>query len=166
MNVWEGVALALTQIRTEKLKSFFSLLGVIIGVMFLIVVVSVVEGMDQYIKEDFASQIFGLNTITVTRAPSVQISSHGREARQWARRRRLSFEDAEAILAAGAEKISVNTPALEDPDLIDRLFDLEKVIRGTGDILKGPRPPSPIVPYSSVFNAPGRDSRSCECVCK
>ena len=50
MNVWEGVALALNQIRTEKLKSFFSLLGVIIGVMFLIVVVSVVEGLDQYIK--------------------------------------------------------------------------------------------------------------------
>lgn len=32
-----------------------------------------------------------------------------------------SVEDAEAILAAGAEKISVNTPALEDPDLIDRM---------------------------------------------
>lgn len=29
--------------------------------------------------------------------------------------------DAETVLGAGAEKISVNTPALEDPDLIDRL---------------------------------------------
>jgi putative ABC transport system permease protein len=74
MNVWEGVVLALNQIRTEKLKSFFALLGVIIGVMFLLVVVSVVEGMDRYIKEDFASQIYGLNTITVRRTPSVQIN--------------------------------------------------------------------------------------------
>jgi imidazole glycerol-phosphate synthase subunit HisF len=32
-----------------------------------------------------------------------------------------SVEDAEAVLAAGAEKISVNSPALADPDLIDRL---------------------------------------------
>jgi len=32
-----------------------------------------------------------------------------------------SVEDAEAVLAAGAEKVSINTPALEDPDLIDRL---------------------------------------------
>ncbi|MEZ5475611.1 MAG: HisA/HisF-related TIM barrel protein [Steroidobacteraceae bacterium] len=32
-----------------------------------------------------------------------------------------SVEDAEAILNAGAEKISVNTPALADPSLIDRL---------------------------------------------
>ncbi len=32
-----------------------------------------------------------------------------------------SVEDAEAVLAAGAEKVSINTPALEDPSLIDRL---------------------------------------------
>ena len=33
----------------------------------------------------------------------------------------LSIGDAEAVLGAGAEKISVNSPALNDPDLIDRL---------------------------------------------
>jgi cyclase len=32
-----------------------------------------------------------------------------------------SVADAEAILAAGAEKVSINTPALEDPELIDDL---------------------------------------------
>jgi imidazole glycerol-phosphate synthase subunit HisF len=32
-----------------------------------------------------------------------------------------SVADAEAVLNAGAEKISVNSPALSDPDLIDRL---------------------------------------------
>ncbi len=106
MNVWEGVVLALNQIRTEKLKSFFSLLGVIIGVMFLIVVVSVVEGLDQYIKEDFASQIFGLNTITLTRTPSVQVNTSEEEWRAWQRRRRLKFADAEAI----REKLTI--PAL------------------------------------------------------
>ncbi len=106
MNVWEGVVLALNQIRTEKLKSFFSLLGVIIGVMFLLVVVSVVEGMDRYIKDDFASQIFGLNTITITRSPSVQITTDGAQARRWARRRRLTFEDAETI------KETLSIPAL------------------------------------------------------
>ena len=93
MNVWEGVALALTQLRTEKLKSFFSLLGVIIGVMFLIVVVSVVEGLDRYIKEDFASFVFGLNTITVSRTPSVQMNTDREQWREWQRRDRLRFED-------------------------------------------------------------------------
>jgi putative ABC transport system permease protein len=106
VNVWEGVRLALTQIRTEKLKSFFALLGVIIGVMFLIVVVSVVEGLDRYIKEDFASFVFGLNTITVTRTPSVQVNTDREQWREWGRRRRLRFEDAEVI----QEKLSI--PAL------------------------------------------------------
>ena len=46
MQLWEGVTLAMTQLRAQKLKSFFALLGVMIGVMFLLVVVSVVEGMD------------------------------------------------------------------------------------------------------------------------
>lgn len=93
------MVLALNQIRTEKLKSFFSLLGVIIGVMFLIVVVSVVEGLDQYIKEDFASQIFGLNTITLTRTPSVQVNTSEEEWRAWRRRRRLEFGDADEVRA-------------------------------------------------------------------
>lgn len=106
MNVWEGIILAFNQIRTEKLKSFFSLLGVIIGVMFLIVVVSVVEGLDRYIKEDFASFVYGLNTITVSRTPSVQVNTQEEQWRAWRRRRRLEFEDAEAI----REKLTV--PAL------------------------------------------------------
>ena len=106
MNVWEGIVLAFTQIRTEKLKSFFSLLGVIIGVMFLIVVVSVVEGLDRYIKEDFASFVYGLNTITVSRTPSVQMNTDQEQWRAWRRRRPLEFEDADAI----REKLTI--PAL------------------------------------------------------
>jgi imidazole glycerol-phosphate synthase subunit HisF len=34
-----------------------------------------------------------------------------------------SVADAELVLAAGAEKISVNSPALDEPDLIDRLSE-------------------------------------------
>lgn len=34
-----------------------------------------------------------------------------------------SLDDAKAILAAGADKISVNSPALENPDFISRLAD-------------------------------------------
>ena len=44
-----------------------------------------------------------------------------------------SIEDAEAVLNAGAEKISVNSPALADPALIDRLsrrFGVQCVVLG------------------------------------
>lgn len=93
------------QIVQEKLKSFFSLLGVIIGVMFLIVVVSVVEGMDRYIREDFSSQIFGVNTITLRRTPQVNFNTSAEERRERARRPRLTYADADAIrdgLGSGA----------------------------------------------------------------
>jgi cyclase len=44
-----------------------------------------------------------------------------------------SVEDAEAVLNAGAEKISVNSPALADPALIDRLsarFGAQCIVAG------------------------------------
>ncbi|MDH3270353.1 MAG: ABC transporter permease [Gemmatimonadota bacterium] len=97
MHLWEGVTLAFQQIQTEKLKSFFSLLGVILGVMFLIVVVTVVEGLDRYVREDFSSQVFGVNTVTLSRWEEVNINVSREEWRERARRPRLSFEDADAI---------------------------------------------------------------------
>ncbi len=96
MNVWEGVRLAMTQIRAQKLKSFFSVLGVIIGVMFLIVVVSVVEGMDRYVRDDLASEFLGINTVTVQRMGSVG-NRTGAERRAIARRPPLTAADADAV---------------------------------------------------------------------
>ena len=65
----EAVRLALAQIRVQKLKSFFTLLGVMIGVMFLIAVVSIVEGMGRYMEDDFAGRLLGANTFTLRRYP-------------------------------------------------------------------------------------------------
>lgn len=97
MHLWEGVALAFQQIRSEKLKSFFSLLGVILGVMFLIVVVTVVEGLDRYVREDFSSQIFGVNTVTLRRSESVNINRSREERRAIARRPGITFADADVL---------------------------------------------------------------------
>ena len=99
MNKREGILLALNQIRAQKLKSFFAVIGVIIGVMFLITVVSVVEGMNRYIEEDFANAIFGINTLTVQRTPAVQIEGNPDVWREYARRPRLRQDDADAIRA-------------------------------------------------------------------
>lgn len=97
MQFREGIRLALLQIRQDKLKSAFSLLGVIIGVLFLIIVVSVVEGMDRYVTEDLSQEIFGINTIQVRRVPQVQIEVNPAQRREWSRRPRLTFDDADAL---------------------------------------------------------------------
>ncbi|MCG6956749.1 MAG: ABC transporter permease [Gemmatimonadetes bacterium] len=97
MQLWEGITLAFQQIWTQKLKSFFSVLGVILGVMFLIVVVTVVQGLDQYVREDFTSKVFGVNTVTLRRWSSVNINTDPEEWRARLRRPRLYFDDAAAI---------------------------------------------------------------------
>jgi putative ABC transport system permease protein len=97
MHILEGVMLALGQIRAQKLKSFFAVLGVIIGVMFLITVVSVVEGMNRYMEEDFARTIYGLNTVTLSRTPEIQMSGDADTWREYRRRPRITFRDADAI---------------------------------------------------------------------
>jgi putative ABC transport system permease protein len=97
MGILEGVLLALGQIRAQKLKSFFAVVGVIIGVMFLITVVSVVEGMNKYMEEDFARTIYGLNTVTLSRTPEIQVSGDADTWREYRRRPRITFRDADAI---------------------------------------------------------------------
>ncbi|MDX1676048.1 MAG: ABC transporter permease [Longimicrobiales bacterium] len=97
MSPREAVRLAFAQIRAQKLKSFFSVVGVIIGVMFLIAVISIVEGMNRYMEDDFAKTIYGLNTVTVRRTPSVQMNTSREQRRAWWRRPRLRIEDARAI---------------------------------------------------------------------
>ena len=97
MHIWEGVTLAMQQLRSEKLKTFFALLGVIIGVMFPLVVVSVIEGMDRYIRDDFSSQIFGINTVTLRRSPELSFNSDPEYRRAQRRRPRITFADADLI---------------------------------------------------------------------
>ena len=100
MQLFEGIRLALQHIATEKLKSFFSVLGVVIGVMFLIVVVSVVEGIDRYMREDVASEIFGLNTVMLRRWPAINIDVSAEERRERLRRPRITHADASALRTA------------------------------------------------------------------
>lgn len=100
MHIREGIRLGLLQLRQEKLKSAFSLVGVAIGVMFLIVVVSVVEGLDRYITEDFADEVFGLNTLQVRRTPSVSVTGAGDQVRAMERRPRITRDEADVVRRA------------------------------------------------------------------
>jgi putative ABC transport system permease protein len=71
MPTLEAIRLALRTIRVQKLKSFFSLIGVLIGVTFLIAVVSIVQGMNRYMVERFANTLVGANTFELRQRPSI-----------------------------------------------------------------------------------------------
>ena len=103
MKTRDAVLLALAQLRVQKLKSAFTLLGVTIGVMFLIAVVSIVEGMGKYVEEDFASRLIGTNTFTVRRFDNVAGGpggNRGFDSRAAQRRPLLRMTDIDAVRAA------------------------------------------------------------------
>src|SRR5437667_10632362 len=99
MPLFEAIRLALAQIRVQKLKSFFTLLGVTIGVMFLIAVVSIVEGMSKYVEEDFMGRVLGGNTFTLRRMPGFGDHVTYEERRCWQRRPPASPRDATRVRA-------------------------------------------------------------------
>lgn len=99
MSLLEAVRLALAQIRVQKLKSFFTLLGVTIGVMFLIAVVSIVTGMSKYVEDDFVGRLLGANTFTLRRFPWFGNNTTYDEWREWQRRPRFYQRDVRAITA-------------------------------------------------------------------
>ncbi|HLJ30004.1 MAG TPA: ABC transporter permease [Candidatus Angelobacter sp.] len=69
VSLREPALIALETLRTHKLRSFLTLLGVILSVATLIVVVSMIRGTNQYISDRVAN--FGANVFLVTQYPIV-----------------------------------------------------------------------------------------------
>lgn len=91
---------AMGQIAANKLRSFFTLLGIIVSVAFLVAVVAIIEGMNAYVKENIAGAVIGANAFQVRRTP-LQIGLFDDEGwKRVARRPRVTAADAEAVRAA------------------------------------------------------------------
>ena len=63
MKFWESFQLALANIRGSKMRSFLTMLGIIIGVSAVIVIVGLGNGMQKYMEDSIAEM--GTNTLTV-----------------------------------------------------------------------------------------------------
>ena len=106
MRMLEAVRMALRTLRAQKLKSFFSLVGVLIGVTFLIAVVSIVQGMNRYMVERFANTLVGANTFQLRQRPSITSGHISDDVwLAWRRRPRISYDDADYV------RKRVRTPA-------------------------------------------------------
>jgi putative ABC transport system permease protein len=97
VKLFEAIRLALQQIRAQKLKSGFSLIGVFIGVTFLIGAWSIVNGMNVYMTDKFAGTLVGVNTFHLRRSPNVNFNVEDSVWRSWRRRPRIKFADANAV---------------------------------------------------------------------
>jgi len=91
---------AFTQIRVSKLRSFFTLLGIVVSVAFLVAVVAIIQGMNAYVKENIADNMVGANSFMVRRDP-IQIGLISDDDMERARRRPpITMADAEVVARA------------------------------------------------------------------
>ena len=64
MKLTESLALALKNIRSSKMRTFLTMLGIIIGVSAVIVITGLGNGMQKYMEDSFAE--LGTNSLSVT----------------------------------------------------------------------------------------------------
>lgn len=93
MPLWDAVRLALVEAWSHKLRSFFTLLGIIVSVAFLIAVVAVIQGMNAYVQERIAGAIVGVNAFQIRRDPIEIGFIDDEELRRIQRRPLLAPED-------------------------------------------------------------------------
>jgi putative ABC transport system permease protein len=102
------ISIALAQISANKLRSFFTLLGIIVSVAFLVAVVAVIQGMNAYVRENVAGAVIGSNAFQVRRTP-IQVGLIDDDVlRQIQRRPRITPEDAQAVAQALPEAQAVS----------------------------------------------------------
>ena len=91
---------ALGQIRANPLRSFFTLLGIIVSVAFLVAVVAIIQGMNAYVRENIAGAVIGTNAFQVRRTP-IQVGLFDEEQMRRLRQRpRITERDAAAVRQA------------------------------------------------------------------
>ena len=116
MAFLEAFRMALEALRSHKLRSGLTLLGMVIGVFAIIVSVTAVSVIDAYFKDRL--QFLGSSTFTITRTPPIQT---GRLDRSIRNRENITYAQVERL--ESMMQLPVTVSPLED-------FELTKVTYG------------------------------------
>ena len=93
LRLAEPAVIAMQTIRAHKLRTFLTLLGVILSVCTLIIVVGLIEGTNQYIEDRIANM--GSNVFLVVRFPIITDAQEFVKALR--RNKNITWEDYEAM---------------------------------------------------------------------
>ncbi|HET9515021.1 MAG TPA: ABC transporter permease, partial [Gemmatimonadales bacterium] len=108
MPLREAFFLALEAIRTSKLRSFFTLLGIIVSVGFLVAVVAIIQGMNSYVRDNLRGAMIGTNSFQVRRSPIAMGNLDDSTVREINKRPIISQEDALVVRQALADAEAVS----------------------------------------------------------
>ncbi len=122
-DIFENLKMALSTLRANKMRSFLTVIGVVIGVWTVMAIASIISGIDAAVEAQIES--FGTNSIFVNKyAPGFTMGRRSREERM---RKNLSAADAVAIAQLPA--ISLAAPIL---DITNDYFGNKLSVKGSG----------------------------------
>lgn len=121
MHFADVIATAFNEIRANKIRSFFTLLGIIVSVTFLVAVVAIIQGMNAYVSENLAGALIGQNTFQVRRSP-IQLGLFDDEQfLKIQKRPRITQTDAQAVIAAVPNATAISLQSGWPTPIIDVL---------------------------------------------
>jgi putative ABC transport system permease protein len=117
----EIATMALDTLRSNKLRSALTVLGVVIGITAIVGMTSLVRGFDQSLRDSIRT--LGADTIFVAQISAVSLAS-GRDVEELIRRPTLTIGDAEAIadLAPSIGVVDIMLGGGAGPAVQERLF--------------------------------------------
>ena len=122
-DIYENLKMALSTLRANKLRSFLTVFGVVIGIITVMLMASFISGIDVSVKNEVES--FGTRSIYITKFdPGIQIGRRSREERM---RKELTYDDAIALTELPAVELSV--PFL---DITNNWFGGRLMVSGGG----------------------------------
>ncbi|MGH9942564.1 MAG: ABC transporter permease [Pyrinomonadaceae bacterium] len=102
-DIYENLLMALDTLRANKLRSFLTVFGVMIGVITVMLISSLISGIDMKVRKEIES--FGTRSIFLYKfEPGIHIGRMSREERM---RKHLTYEDALAIAQLPTVDLSV-----------------------------------------------------------
>jgi putative ABC transport system permease protein len=102
-DIYENLKMALQTLRQNKLRSFLTVIGVVIGVWTVMAIASIISGIDTAVKKEVES--FGTRSIFIAKfQPGIHVGRRTREERM---RKELTYDDAIALRSLPAVELSV-----------------------------------------------------------
>ena len=127
-DIYENLRMALSTLLANKLRSFLTVFGVVIGVITVMLIASIISGIDVSVKKEVES--FGTRSIFISKFnPGIHVGRLSREERM---RKELTYDDAIALQGLPAVEISV--PFL---DITNNFFGQKLLVSGGGKTTAG-----------------------------
>jgi ABC-type antimicrobial peptide transport system permease subunit len=102
-DIYENLKMAISTLLANKLRSFLTVFGVVIGVITVMLIASIISGIDVSVKKEIES--FGTRSIFLSKYnPGIHIGRMSREERM---RKQLTYDDAIALTTLPTIEVSV-----------------------------------------------------------